>query len=152
MQSTKQAVFILGEEEYSMDIMDVVTIEKVVTIEPVSSLPQNFKGVINLRGDIIPVYSLRKKFGLEEILPDPDTRFVITSSEGVLVAFEVDKMSGIVQLNGDQLSEVPLLVQSNDTSYLKAMTKLDNRLVMILDKDKILSEEDHKKIVKAIKK
>ncbi len=152
MQSTKQAIFNLGEDEYSLDIMDVIAIEKLVDIRPTSSLPEYFKGVINLRGDIIPVYSLRKKFGMEEIEPDVDTRFIIIFSGGVLVAFEVDKMAGIVEVNGDQQSKVPIIVQSVDTSYLKAITKVNDRLVLMMDKNGFLSEDDLKKIEKVIKK
>lgn len=152
MQSTKQAIFNLGEDEYSIDIMDVVAIEKLVDIKPASSLPQYFKGVINLRGDIIPVYSLREKFGMEEVQPDLETRFVVTSSNGVLVAFEVDKMAGIVEVNEDRVNEVPVIVQSSDTSYLKAITKVNDRLVLIMDKNGLLSGEDIKKLEKVIKK
>jgi purine-binding chemotaxis protein CheW len=152
MQSTQQAIFNLGEDGYSLGIMDVVAIEKMVDIQPTSSLPQYFKGVINLRGDIIPVYSLRKKFGLEDIQPDMDTRFVVTSANGVLVAFEVDKMTGIVQADADQLNEVPSIVQSSETSYLNAIIKVSDSLVLVMDKDGILTEDDLNKIKKLIQK
>lgn len=152
MQSTKQAIFNLGEAEYSLDIMDVVTIEKVIAVESVSSLPENFKGVINLRGEVIPVYSLRRKFGMEDIQPDLDTRFVITMTNDVKVAYEVDKMTGIVQVSGEQLNEVPAIVQDKNTSYLKSITKVNDRLVIILNKDGILAEEEQKKLKTAIKK
>lgn len=152
MQSMKQAVFILGQDEFGLDIMDVIAIEKVSAIEPVSSFTQNFKGVISLRGDIIPVYSLRRKFGLEDIVSDVDTRFVITTANKMQIAYEVDKMAEIVQVTEDQLNEVPTIVKHKDTSYLKAITKLRDHLVMVLDKEGILSEEEQQKMQAAIKK
>ncbi|MDD3173317.1 MAG: chemotaxis protein CheW [Herbinix sp.] len=152
MKSTKQAVFMLGEEEYSLDIMDVNTIEKVIAIEPVASFPKNLKGVIKLRGDVIPVYSLRRKFGLEDVEPDLDTRFIITTSNGILTAYEVDKMTEIVQVDEDLIYEVPSIVKAKDTTYMKAVTNVNGRLVIILNNDGILTEEEQNKLKAVIKK
>lgn len=142
MQSTKQAIFLLGEEEYSFDIMDIKTLEKVIPIQEVENLTKNFKGTINLRGDIIPVYSLRRKFGLEDIPTDQDTRFIITTSNGFLVAYEVDKTKEIVQLEENQVYDAPALLKSKDSSYVKAVSKVEERLVIILDSDNLLTENE----------
>ncbi len=142
MQSTKIAVFKVGEEEYGFDIMDVNTIENYMDIEPKAKLSKNFKGVINLRGDVIPVYSLRRKFNLEDIPASDSTRFIITTSNGNLIAYEIDQMSEIIQFEGDQIFEVPDVVKSKDTSYMKKITSLDDRLITILNGDGILSEEE----------
>ncbi len=142
MQSTKQAVFMVGEEEYGFDIMDVNTIENFMAIEPSAKFSKNFKGVIKLRGDIIPVYSLRRKFGLEDVSANDDTRFIITTSNGNLIAYEVDQMSEIVQFEEEQIFDVPEVVKSKDTSYMKKITSIDNRMVVILNCDGILSEEE----------
>ena len=152
MQSTKQAVFMLGDKEYGMDIMEVNIIEKFMNIEPVVSLPNNLKGIIKLRGDVIPVYSLRRKFGLEDTEPSDDTRFIITTSNGIQIAYEVDKMSEIVQFEEDQIFEVPSVIKSKDTSYMKLVTNIDDRLIVILDHDGILSEEEQNKIKAVINK
>lgn len=152
MQSTKQAVFMLGEEEYGLDIMDVNIIEKVIPVEPVASFPKNLKGIIRLRGDVIPVYSLRRKFGLEDIAADDDTRFIITNSNGNPVAYEVDRMMEIVQLEPDQILEAPSVVKNKDTSYMKAVTNVHDRLVIILNHDGILTEDEQSKIKAVIQK
>ena len=152
MQSIKQAIFMLGQDEFSLDIMDVIAIEKEISIEPVSSFTQNFKGVISLRGDIIPVYSLRRKFGMEEIEPDADTRFVITFVNEMQVAFEVDKMAEILQVNPEQINDVPVILKDHDTSYMKLISKVGDHLVIMLDKNGILSEEEHKKMVAGVNK
>lgn len=152
MQGTKQAVFMLGEEEYGLDIMDVSIIEKVIPVEPVASFPKNLKGIIRLRGDIIPVYSLRRKFGLEDVEPDDDFRFIITNSNGNLVAFEADRMMEIVPLEPDQILEAPSIVKSKDTSYMKAVTNVHDRLVIILNHDGILTEDEQSKIKAVIQK
>lgn len=152
MQSSKQAIFKLGEDEYSLDIMEVNTIEKMVEIDPISSFSHNLKGVIRLRGDVIPVYSLRRKFGMEDILPSVDTRFVITTSNGLLTAYEVDKMSEIVQVEEKQFSDVPLIIKDQGTSYIKSIASINGHLVLNLNHDGILSEDEQNKMKAVIKK
>lgn len=152
MQSTKQAVFKLGEEEYSLDIMDVNSIEKMVEIKPIPDLPHNLKGVVVIRGDIYPVYSLRRKFGLEDIKPDTETRFIITTSNGIQTAYEVDKMAEIAQVEEQQVSNVPPIIKDKDTTYVKSVTNLDGHLILNLDNDGILTEEEQTKIKAVIKK
>jgi len=152
MQSTKQAVFMLGDKEYGMDIMEVNIIEKFMNIEPVASFPNNIKGIIRLRGDVIPVYSLRRKFGLEDVASTDDTRFIITISNNIQIAYEVDKMSEIVLFEDEQIFEVPEIVKSKDTSYMKQVTNIDDRLIVVLDHDGILTEDEQNKIKVVIKK
>ncbi len=152
MQSTKQAIFMLGEEEYGLDIMNVITIEKPIAIEPVASFSKNLKGIIKLRGDIIPVFSLRRKFGMEEIATNDDTRFIITTSNGLLIAYEVDKMTEILQINENQEIEVPEIVKSLDTSYMKSVVNNNDHLVINLDHDLILTEDEIEKIKKVVNK
>jgi purine-binding chemotaxis protein CheW len=151
MQSTKQAIFMLGDREYGLDIMEVNIIEKFMPIEPVANFPANLKGIIRLRGDIIPVYSLRRKFGLEDIEQNEDTRFIITSSNGLTIAYEIDKMNEIIQFEENQLYDTPSIIKSKDTSYIKQVASIDDRLILILDNDGILTGEDQDKIKAVVK-
>lgn len=146
MESTKQAIFYLDGNEYSMDVMEVSTIEKCVPIEPLENAPMNVKGIIELRGASMPVYSLRSKFGMQSKEQDADTRLIITNSKGIVMAYEVDKIHGIVDTSADQIYEVPSILQNENTTYLKRILSLDQRLIPILDKDGILTEEEFEKI------
>lgn len=139
---TKQAIFQIGEEVYGLNIMEVSTVEKYIPVEKAANAPKNVKGIIRLRGDILPVYSLRSKFNLEEKEPDQDTRLIITNSNGLMIAYEVDKMLGIQNLEPEQLNEVPPIIMSRDTSYLKQITNLEGKLVALMDHDGILSEDE----------
>ncbi len=152
MQSTKQAVFMLGDKEFGLDIMEVKIIEKFMNIEPVTSFPDTLKGIIKLRGDVIPVYSLRRKFGLGDIQPNDETRFIITTSNDIQIAYEVDKMSEIVQFEEPQMYEVPSVIKNKDTSYMKLVSSVDDRLIVILDQNGILTEEEQTNIKKVINK
>ena len=152
MVNSKQALFTLGEEEYGFDIMDVNIIEKVIPVEPVAKFPKNLKGVINLRGDIIPVYSLRRKFGLADKETDDNTRFIITTTDNLQIAYEIDSMKEIVQLEEDQSYEVPSVVKNADTSYIQSVTSVNERLVLVLNRDTIISEEELAKVREVLKK
>lgn len=146
MSNTKQAVFQVGDGKYSFDIMEVVTVEKYIHAENASKCTGSVKGTINLRGDVIPVYSLRKKFVLEEKDPDNDTRLIITNSNGSRVAYEVDNMQGIAALEPEQIIEVPSIVKDKDTSYMKQVVNWNGQLIIQLDPDGILTEEEQKRI------
>lgn len=151
MQSTKQAIFKLGEESYGLDIMNINSIEKPVPIEKAANAPANMKGMIILRGDKLPVYSLRKKFRLKEKEADEDTRLVVTNSNGITIAYEVDKMEEIVAFEEEQILDVPPLVKNKDTSYIKAVTKSNDHLLILMELDGILSEEEQSKIKAMLK-
>ncbi len=152
MQNSKQAIFSLGEEEYGFDIMDVGIIEKSIPVETVAGLPKNLRGIIRLRGDVIPVYSLRRKFGLADKAADEETRFIITAANGIQVAYEVDEMKEIVQPGEGQTFEIPSVVKSRETSYLKSITSLGERLVVVLDRNGLLTGEEQDKLKEALKK
>ncbi len=148
MVNTKQAVFYLEDEVYGMDIMDVKTIEKPIVVEQIANAPKNMKGIIRLRGDVIPVYSLRSKFGLPAKQPDQDVRLLITNSNGIQIAYEVDKMQGIANTDLEQMIEVPSIMKSKNTTYMKNIFNLDGRLIVLLDKDGILTKEEEEQLKK----
>ena len=138
----KQAIFTLGDEKYGLDIMDISTIEKTTSVEPKAALPANFKGVINLRGDIVPVYSLRRRFGFEDIPYDEETRFIIGLVNEMPVAFEVDRVVEILQIEDELLYTVPEVTFNKDNIFMKNVVNYDGRLVIILDPKKILTEQE----------
>ena len=150
MQNTKYVIFNLDEEEYGLDIMVVNTIEKYISIEEVPNSPTNMKGIIHLRGDIIPVYSLRSKFGLSVREPDEDTRFIITKSNDILIAYEVDRMQNIAELEEAQINETPSILKSEEASFMKSVANNNNRLIIMLDPNGILTSEEQKQIKEII--
>lgn len=152
MESTKQAIFKLGNDVYGMDIMSIKAIEKPIPVEKVKKAPNNVIGMIDLRGDRIPVYSLRRKFGLEDRETDLDTRLLITISNNIPIAYEVDKMEDITELTEEQLLDQPSLFKSKNTAYMKAVTKNNDRLIILMDEDGILAEDEIDKIGELLKK
>lgn len=140
--STKQAVFQLNGEDYGLDIIEVSTIEKDIDINKIANSPSNVKGKINLRGREIPVYSLRRKFGIEDKNQDKDTRYLIIDVKGMDIAFEVDQVKGILDIDSSDIFDVPSVIKCNDTSYIKSIAKVDDGLILLLDSSFLLSNEE----------
>lgn len=141
----KQVIFKLGEEEYGLDIMLVNAIEKNMDLVRIPNAPSYIKGIINLRGDVIPVYSLRRKFGLPEKEADQNVKLIVAKSQGILMAYEVDEVKEILEIPAANISETPLIVKSPETSYIHSVANLNGRMVILLDHNGILSksEKDH---------
>ena len=95
MMEIKPVVFKIGNEEYGVDISIVQGIEKVLPVVPMHNVNRNIKGIINLRGEVIPLYSLRRKFGLPEAAYTDDTKFVIAQEGDLKIAIEVDSVGEI---------------------------------------------------------
>lgn len=140
--NTKHAVFQLNEEDYGLDISEVNTVEKDVKLVKMENSPKNIKGKINLRGEDIPVLSLRRKFNFPDKEADNETRYLITNINGKNIALEVDQVKGIQDIDQSDVYEVPQVVKSNNTSYLKSIAKIDGDLILLLDNSKLLDTEE----------
>lgn len=145
--STKQAVFLLNGEEYGLDITDVNTIEKDLKVKKMVNSPDNVKGRVNLRSNDIPVYSLRRKFGLEDKKQDKSTRFLVVEVKGMNIAFEVDNVKGILDLEASNIFDLPSVIKCKDTSYVKSIANNGDGLILLLDRDFLLDDKE----IKALK-
>lgn len=141
-KQTKQVIFKLGNEEYGLDIMLVNAIEKYVDLVRIPNAPTYIRGIINLRGDIIPVFNLRKKFGLPEKEIDNNTKLIVTKSHDILMAYEVDEVKEILEIPLSNISETPVIVKSQDTAYMKAVANINGRMLVLLDHNGIISETE----------
>lgn len=143
---TKQVIFTLDNEEFGLDIMVVNAIEKFTDLIPVPNAPAYIHGIMNLRGDVIPVFSLRRKFGLPDKAVTEDSRLIITKSNGILMAFEVDGVKEIIEIPPENISETPAIVRGINTTYIRNVANMNGRMVILLDHDGILSSNEQEKI------
>ncbi len=143
---TKQVIFTLNEEEFGLDIMVVNAIEKYADLIPIPNAPVYIRGIINLRGDVIPVYSLRRKFGLAEKEIDDNTKLIITRSNGISLAYEVDAVKEILEIPEENVSETPEIAKSVHTSYIKYVANRKDRLILLLNHNGILSLKEQEDI------
>ncbi len=145
MQSENQyVVFSLEREEYGIDILKVHEINRLkeITITKVPRLPNFIEGIINLRGEIVPIINLRKKFGLSERKIDKHTRIVIVKIDKKVIGLLVDSVSHVVTFDEVEIASPPEEIKIN-CEYIKSLGKNEKRMVFILDIEKILSVEEN---------
>ncbi|BBF44370.1 positive regulator of CheA protein activity [Lachnospiraceae bacterium KM106-2] len=151
MAVTKQVLFHVGNELYGIDIAKVKGIEKYGVTTPVPNAPSYIEGIINLRGDVIPIFSLRAKFNLPARKIDDKTQMIIVSVNDMLVAFVVDDVSEIVELNDDAFSNTPVIVQSEETSYIEKIANVNKQLVITINVEGVFSEVEKESMKSLVK-
>jgi purine-binding chemotaxis protein CheW len=137
---TLQAVtFALGSEEYGVDIAQVQEINRMVTITHVPRAPQFMEGVINLRGQLIPIIDLRTRFGMERSERTKHTRIVVTEIGSKRIGMVVDSVSEVLRIPVEQIEDAPDLVAGVDTEYIRGVGKMGDRLIIMLDLGRVIS-------------
>lgn len=140
MAMKKQIIFKIGDGVYGIDVAKVMGIEKDISVIPIPNAPECIKGIINLRGDVIPVFSIRQKFSLPEVQLNTK-ELIIARSQGVVIAIEVDLVKEIVELDESKFGAVPAIVKSEQTKYMESVLHVDDGLVLVLNLDGLLSQE-----------
>ena len=134
--------FMVGEEEYGLDILRVKEVIRIREITRLPQAPSFVKGIINLRGDVIPIIDLRDKFGLEHREYTAMTRVIVVDVDGKLVGMVVDAASQVVRIPADQIEPPPPIAGGLSVEYIRGVGKLDERLIILLQIDRILSTEE----------
>jgi purine-binding chemotaxis protein CheW len=132
-------VFVIGAEEYGVDILKVQEIRGYEKVTPIPRAPAYLKGVVNLRGTIVPVVDMRVKFALPEPRYDASTVVVVLRLEARVIGLVVDAVADVVQLATAEVKEAPRLGSIVDASYLLGLATRDERMILILDIEKFLS-------------
>jgi purine-binding chemotaxis protein CheW len=138
--------FYLGDERYGVEILTVQEIIALMKTTKVPKTPNYVKGVMNLRGRINPVIDLRLKFEMEEAEASDYSAIVIVNINDVHIGFIVDRVEEVISVNDENLSDTPSLSSSIDTEFIKHMARVGNDVVMILDIEKVFSEEEFSKL------
>jgi len=142
-EAKKYLVFRLEDDEFGIEISKISTIiEKDMDITRVPRQPAFLKGVINLRGEIIPVLSLRLKFGLPDDVYNEDTRIVIIKLDDLSVGLIVDSVAEVVELDDETTESVSNIADETSLEYLKGVGKLNGRIITLLDLEKIIMLEE----------
>ncbi len=137
----KYLTFSLAGEEYGLEILKVREIIGVMDITAVPQMPPFIKGVINLRGKVIPVVDLRLKFGLEEAQYTDQTCTVVVDV-GTLMGIIVDTVQEVLDIDADQIDPPPPLGASVDTSFILGLGKVKDDVKILLDIDKVLTADE----------
>lgn len=134
--------FKLGVEEFGVDILKVQEIIRLLPITKVPNAPKFVEGVINLRGKVIPVIDMRRRFGLPPGNRDNSTRIKVMNLQGQVVGFVVDAVSQVLRIPESTVEAPPAVVAGIGSEYMRGVGKLDDRLLILLDLDKLLTERE----------
>ena len=141
--------FHIGDEEFAIDILNIQGINRMVEITKVPNSPDYVKGIINLRGQVIPIIVLRIRMGLPQINYDKSTRFIVVDVSNKVLGFIVDSVSEVLRINSNITEPPPELVQNIRSEFITAVGKLEDRLLILLDIEKILTD-DEKSIISGL--
>ena len=134
--------FSIGEEEFGVDILSVQEIIRMMDITKVPRAPEFVEGVINLRGKVIPIIDLRRRFGLSTRDHDKHTRIIVIEINNMIVGFVVDSVSEVLRIPASTVEPPPPVVSGLESEYISGVGKLEDRLLILLDLNTLLSGED----------
>lgn len=142
----KYLTFTLAEEEYGIGILKIKEIIGMIPVTTVPQTPEFIKGVINLRGKVIPVMDLRLRFGMEAAEYTERTCIIVVEIEGavgtVQIGVVVDSVSEVLNIKGEEIEETPTFGAKLNTDYIRGMSKMEGGVKILLDIDRVLSNQE----------
>lgn len=139
-------VFSIGNESYGVDVESVESIIKVQEITRLPHAPEFVEGVTNLRGLVVPIMDLRKRFGLPTEEATRDTRIMIVNMNGTYVGMVVDAVTQVVRISTDAIEPPPSMAMTVNSTFIKGIAKLDDILIILLDLKKVLTIEERERL------
>lgn len=138
--------FTIGDEEFGVDILKVQEINRMVDVTRVPNTPEYVDGVINLRGKVIPIIDLRRRFEMKRKEKDKNTRIIVVELAGKVLGFVVDAVSEVLRIPKSVTEPPPSIIAGIDAEYITAIAKLETRLLILLDLERVLTTEEHKEM------
>jgi len=138
----KFLIFSLGSEDYGIEIRHVTEIVGIQSVTPIPELPEYVRGVINLRGKIIPVIDVRLRFKKPTREYDDRTCIIIVEIKDLFIGIIIDRVSEVVSIPEEEIAAPPDLNNSFHNKYIKGIGKLGNSVKLLLDCEKLLSEDE----------
>jgi purine-binding chemotaxis protein CheW len=142
--------FLLAGGEYGLEILKVQEIIKMMDITPVPGTPECIKGVLNLRGKVIPIVDLRSKFGMPSIERTPETCIIVVQANRVQTGIVVDQVSEVQNIAGDEIEAAPTFGSSVRTDFILGIGKSEHRVQLLLDIDRVLADNDLSAVVSQV--
>jgi purine-binding chemotaxis protein CheW len=136
--------FMLADEEYGVEVLKVREIIRMPTITKMPNVPQHIEGIINLRGKVIPIISMRRRFNLQENENSSQTRIIIMDVIGSLAGFVVDAVSEVIRIHSSEIQPPPSMVLSGDIGkeFITGVLNHAERLLIIMDINRMFSENE----------
>lgn len=144
MSEKQYVIFKLDNEEYAVDIINVKEIIEYAECTNVPNAPDFVKGIINYRQSVVPVINLRQKFNMRTADITSNTRIVIFSLNDKQVGFLVDDASQVLTINDENIEDAPAIIMGSEDKFISGIGKVDNRMIIVLDLENLLTEEEQK--------
>lgn len=138
----KFLTFFLGREEYGLEILKVQEIMGMLPVTLVPRTPKSIRGVINLRGKIIPIMDIRLRFGMDSIAQTDETCIIVVHAQNVEMGIIVDKVSEVLDISTKDIEPTPALGVDVDTDFILGVGKSEGKVKLLLDIDKVLSSRE----------
>lgn len=139
--------FKLANQEYGVDVNQVKSIERLQNTVPIPESPSYVKGIINLRGSVIPVIDLKTKLNIYSDLESSNNRVIIIETGKMEVGIIVDSANDVLQIKQEMMAETPLISTGGKSEYIKGIAKFGDRLIIIVDLTKILGQYELEEII-----
>jgi purine-binding chemotaxis protein CheW len=134
--------FTLGREEYGVDILKVQEIRGHDTVTRIANAPAFIKGVVNLRGVIVPVVDLRLRFNIDSSGDEQFSVVIVLNIAGRIIGMVVDSVSDVISLGADEIRPAPQMGSALDTDFLLGIGTVDGRMLILLDIERLMSSEE----------
>ena len=134
--------FVLGSEQYGLEILKVQEIRGYDAVTQIANTPDFIKGVVNLRGKIVPIVDLRIKFHLGKVEYNEFTVVIILNLNGRVVGIVVDGVSDVMALKEEQIRDVPSLVTSIDTKYIVGLATVEQQMLILVDIEQLMNSQE----------
>lgn len=148
----RDIIFLVGKDEYGLDVQGITAIESMTDIVPVPNAPACILGLMNLRGEVIPVYSLRKRFDMEEVTDTAKNKLIVARYDGKSIAFKVDEVLEMHDFEESTLSDTPVIAKSARTTYIRAVANKQGKLVLLLEPSGMYEGDEEAQMEEVLKK
>lgn len=142
MTDRQYVIFKLGDEKYGVEISNVGGITEFTSVTKVPEAPRYVEGIINLRGDIIPIINLKTRFSIAETADDADPRIIVYNTKDKDIGFMVDDASQVLRLEAKDIEPAPAIIAGKDRQYISGVGKHDGEIIVLLDFEKILTDDE----------
>jgi len=148
MATRQLVVFSVNNEEFGVDVSQVNIIERRMDIFKVPNTPEFVEGLVNLRGKVYTVFNMRKRFGLPAKDFDDNTKIIMVNTGSAIVGLIVDGVNEIIKVEDQDIEAAPAVLEDIKRKFLNSIAKVDNRIIMLLNLETILTMEEPAKAVR----
>lgn len=145
MEEQQFVGFKLGDQKYGLEISNVAGIMNFEGASKVPNSPTYFEGLINVRGNIIPVISLRKKFNISESSPT-NSQVILYNLHGQEIGFLIDEANQVIKIHQDAIDQPPDILKTEEHKYVQGIGKVNSEIILLLDLDLLLSQQEEYEI------